>query len=224
METTDRGLKTSVPLVALLGWILPGAGYWLIGQRGRALCSGISILVLWILGLLIAGVRVIEVPGYQTANGERVMSSVLVQAVDPRTGRPEVDEKGSPVYAPAREPGTNLPMKQWVMQVSPLNEIRDKPWSVPQAMAGPIAIASGMLSVYADGEDASTRKLDPDTNQPIPGSGKSIGELSHARINEIGSLYLSVAGLLNLMIIIDSSWRASHLGQHSEEQPAEAAA
>ena len=80
----------------------------------------------------------------------------------------------------------------------PLSEIRDKPWSVPQVLAGPIAIISGAIGVYAASPDAAA-------------PGGTIGGLSHSRINEIGSLYLSVAGLLNLMAIIDSTWRASQL-------------
>jgi hypothetical protein len=51
-------------LVALVAWALPGLGYWLVGARGRALVSGITILLLYVFGLLIGGVRVIDVPGY----------------------------------------------------------------------------------------------------------------------------------------------------------------
>jgi hypothetical protein len=32
------------PLVALAGWLLPGAGYWLIGQKVRAVTVGVTIL------------------------------------------------------------------------------------------------------------------------------------------------------------------------------------
>lgn len=50
--------------VAAAAWALPGLGYWLIGARGRALVSGITILLIYVFGLLIGGVRVIDVPGY----------------------------------------------------------------------------------------------------------------------------------------------------------------
>jgi hypothetical protein len=198
MESTDRVSVPFPPLVALLGWVLPGAGYLLLGQRGRAMGVGITIIVLFVMGLLIGGVRVIEVPGYDVSTGQRQMINVMAQAIDPDTHEPMVDRRsGLPIMAPAVEPGTNRPMKRWVLEVSPLDEIRDKPWSVPQALAGPMAILSAMWSVYAAGID--------------PVTGTTIGALTHARVNEIGSLYLSVAGLLNLMAIIDSTWRASHL-------------
>src|ERR1043165_8715642 len=50
------------PIVALSTWIVPGSGYWLIGQPSRALTGGITILVLFILGLVIGGVGVVDVP------------------------------------------------------------------------------------------------------------------------------------------------------------------
>jgi hypothetical protein len=208
MESTDRAPTPSAPLVALIAWILPGAGYLLLRQRGRALGVGISIIALFILGLLIGGVRVIEVPGFDTATGQKQMINVMAQELDPDTHQPMYDSRsGLPVMAPAAEPGTNRPMKRWVLQVSPLDEIRDKPWSVPQVLTGPIAILSAAWSVHA-------AALDPST-------GTSIGALTHARVNEIGSLYLSVAGLLNLMAIIDSAWRASHLnGSLDQPEPA----
>jgi hypothetical protein len=105
---------------------------------------------------------------------------------------------------PANDPVTHRQIVQWSLEVSPLSEIRDKPWSVPQVLTGPIAILAGAWSVYAAGLDPST--------------GQAIGALSHSRINEIGSLYLSVAGLLNLMAIIDAAWRASHLAQQRLEK------
>jgi len=39
-----------------------------------------------------------------------------------------------------------------------------------------------------------------------------VAQLSHARVYEIGVLYTAVAGMLNLMAIIDSAYRASNEG------------
>ena len=54
--------STPPPLVALAGWLLPGAGYWLIGERVRAVTVGVTILVVFTLGILIAGIRVVQAP------------------------------------------------------------------------------------------------------------------------------------------------------------------
>jgi hypothetical protein len=169
--------RTSVspPVVALAGWLLPGAGYWLLGQRGRALTVGITILSLFVFGLLIAGIRVMEVPGYDTA-GQPVMINIYDDA-EQRIGT------------------------KWILTAAPLSEIRNKPWSVPQVLTGPISILAAIWSVHE--------------SVPIPGNpDQPHAEQSHARINEIGSLYLSIAGLLNLMAIIDAAHRA---GQRSHE-------
>lgn len=159
----SAGATAPAPLVALVGWLLPGAGYLLVGERARGITIGVTILTLFVLGLLIAGVRVVEVPGYN-ASGQAIM-----------------------VHS-----GDDM---RWVMATSPISEIRDKPWAVPQVLAGPVSLAAAAASVYA------ARPSDSDPTQPR-------GFASHVRVNEIGSLYLSVAGLLNLMAIIDASHRA----------------
>jgi len=126
------------PVVALATWIVPGSGYWLIGQRGRALTVGITIIILFVLGMLIGGVRVVDVP-----NG--VLSS-------------------------------------------PLNAVSQKPWFVGQILAGPMTIICSSIG-HDDAYFAS-----------------------HSRVNEIGTLYTAVAGMLNLLAIIDASYRAGHNG------------
>jgi len=160
--------SASPPVVAMAGWLLPGAGYWLLGQRGRALTIGITIISLFVLGLLIAGVRVLEVPGY--------------------------DNNGRPIEVGIYDDAQQSIGTKWVMTAAPFSEIRNKPWSVPQILTGPLSIFAAAWSVHASVPDPNN------ANRPA-------AELSHARINEIGSLYLSVAGLLNLMAIIDSSHR-----------------
>jgi hypothetical protein len=167
------------PLVAIAGWLVPGAGYLLIGQRSRGITIGVSILSLFFVGLLVGGVRVIEVPGYVTETGKPHMIDVQV---------------GSAAQNNA------MIVRAWSLKATPINEIRDKPWSLPQLMAGPIAIGAGAWSVLAAAPDPARQ-------------GQPYGALTHARVNEIGSLYLSVAGLLNLMVIIDAAHRSVHLAE-----------
>jgi hypothetical protein len=44
-----------------------------------------------------------------------------------------------------------------------------------------------------------------------PSGAESPGATSHSRINEIGVLYTAVAGMLNLLAIIDAASRAERL-------------
>lgn len=160
--------KTKSPaLVALASWIVPGLGYWLIGQRARGTTIGVTVILLFMLGLLIGGVRVIDVPGYDS-RGQKMM----------------VVPRGQPAAA------------RWIMTVAPMTEIREKPWSIAQVLTGPIGVLSGMWSIHAA--------------TPADGSagGPSIGAESHAHVHDIGTLYTAVAGMLNLLAIIDASSRA----------------
>ncbi|HMO25060.1 MAG TPA: hypothetical protein PKB10_02215 [Tepidisphaeraceae bacterium] len=152
MADPDFKFSAPVPLVALAGWLVPGAGYVLIGQMARGVTTGVTILALFVLGLLIGGMRVIDVPGYDDAGQQRV-----------RGGR-------------------------WALVASPVGELAHKPWYVPQILAGPITLVSGAGSL-----SLARQGIDP----------------SQARIRDIGTLYTAVAGMLNLMTLLDAAHRAA---------------
>lgn len=149
-------------LVAAAGWALPGLGYGLIGERARGLTVGITIACLFVAGLLVGGVRSLEVP--------------------------LVDHEGG------RLPANRL-----------LDEVRSKPWSIAQVMVGPIAMGGAYFSAWAG----------PHPGGPGSQKAPAAGVESHARVNEIAVLYTAVAGMLNLLAVIDSAHRA---GRQLEEK------
>jgi hypothetical protein len=158
-------------LVAAAGWALPGAGYWLIGHRDRAVIVCTAIIVLYILGLFIAGVRVIEVPGYDP-DGQKI------RVFNQRRVLPAQKED----YARA----------DWALVSfgGVLGEIAQKPWFAAQILAGPLCVGSAAWS------NSAAR-----AHIPRP----------HAPLETVGTLYTAIAGMLNLMVIIDSAYRA---GRH----------
>jgi hypothetical protein len=168
-----------VAVVAVASWLLPGLGYCLIGQRTRGLVAGTTIILLYVLGLLIGGVRVIETPGYGD-HGQRLMA---------------VGEQVSESTSDSEPAGGT-----WVIQVHPIDELRNKPWNIPQILAGPIHLAACWGSVIASRPGA-------------PGSPQGVGVRSHARTNELGALFAAIAGMLNLLVIIDASYRAAERGE-----------
>ena len=170
--------RMPVAVVALASWLTPGLGYWLIGQRGRALASGITIVVLFVVGLLIGGVRLVEVPGW----GDHGQKLVL------RSGGRVAEQD------PPAEGGAAAGEENWVLTSDPMYEIRNKPWFVAQVLAGPIDLAAAWGSIRA--------------SRPGP-DGSPIGARSHSRTNELGVLYTAVAGMLNLLVIIDAAHRAN---------------
>ena len=150
-EIGEPSMPPPPPVVAIAAWLVPGLGYVLIGERRRALFAGITIFIVFLLGLLIAGVRCVDVPGFD---------------VDGTLKR-----QGS----------------QTILTNQPIRAIADKPWYIPQILAGPLTIATSIWSVEISGSvDKST-----------------------ARLWDIGTLYTAVAGMLNLLVIIDAAHRAA---------------
>ena len=45
---------------AVAGWLLPGLGHFLLGERKRAWILGCTIIIIWLGGLLISGISVID--------------------------------------------------------------------------------------------------------------------------------------------------------------------
>jgi hypothetical protein len=131
----------SPPLIGIAGWIIPGAGYFLLGDRKRGITVGVTIVAVFFLGILISGVRVVQAP----------------------------DISG---------PG-NL-----------FQRVISKPWFIGQVLNGPLGIAAAIVS-----------------DQLAQGQYKMIE--AKARLAEIGTLYTAVAGMLNLLTIIDASARAA---------------
>jgi len=57
-----RSFKVPAPIIAVVTWLIPGSGYFLLGQYARGLTIGITILILFMLGCLIGGIHVVDPP------------------------------------------------------------------------------------------------------------------------------------------------------------------
>lgn len=163
-------IRIPPPLVALIGWLFPGAGYMVIGQTARGMVVCITIIVLWLSGLLVAGVRVIEVPGYDSQTGAEIRIS--------REGRlvPPQDRD----YASAGWAVTNGGF---------FSELTNKPWYAGQILAGP-------LCLWTSSKAVELARRGPDFPRP------------HASLETVGVLYTAIAGMLNLLVMIDAAHRA----------------
>lgn len=116
------------PLAAILAWIFPGLGHWVLGQRVRAVRVMIGLWLLIIGGLLIGG----------------------LDAVDRK---------------------------------------RDNLWFLVQMGCGPVTLV-------ADVANQQLLKSQPEIEQ------YSTRGLGH--INSVGTLYVALAGLMNLIVILDA--------------------
>jgi hypothetical protein len=121
---------------AFCGWLLPGLGHFLVGQSRRGVVLGVTIGSLWLGGLLIGGVSVID--------------------------------------------------------------RRDHPaWFLGQMLVAPSFAADVTRTRLARGYEGT---FAPDDDPPY--------EPAYARAHEQGTLYTSLAGLLNLLAIIDLLYRS----------------
>jgi hypothetical protein len=200
MPSSTPGKPTSPILVAIAALLLPGLGYWIMGQRSRGLAVGISILSLFVLGVLIGGIRIVDPPGYGEY-GYHIMlvdhlenSSRQQVIVTTRLDPTSAENEANPLLQ--RNFG-NASVKGWALLDQPINELANKPWYVGQILVGPVALAMSAAAV------SEAHPVDPSANTIV-----SREPPSHSRSWEIGTLYTAVAGMLNLLAIIDSAFRA----------------
>jgi hypothetical protein len=217
----EESKSQSPLLVAVAGLVLPGLGYVLIGQRRRGLIIGLTLLLMFFGGILVAGIRVFEVPGYGYGQDKPDLYGKLYIEyypmrdglyaksttepainIEPMASRSPGGSRQVTVFRRAhdgairQEPESlaNAPVEpgQWLLLTNFRGEIANRIWFVPQALMGaPTAVAS-YFSISAGLADVPQ---------------------SHARLAEIGTLYTAVAGMLNLLVVIDA---ASRCGRKEE--------
>jgi len=142
MNSKSDSFAPPPPLVFLAGWVLPGLGYWLIGQRTRATVVGVSVLLTFVLGVMIGGIRVVDAPALSGKASAYV------------------------------------------------NKVVAKPWFIGQVLTGPVSLGASWWSAQV--------AADP-----------KLGKMhARGRLADIGTLYTAVAGMLNLMAMIDAAHRA----------------
>lgn len=149
------------PHAAVAGWLIPGLGHWILGMRRRGVVLCIAIVSLWLSGILIGGVSVID-----------------------REDRAEGPNRNYP------ERGKGRSM-----------------WFFGQALIAPTIlidrVRENMYNSFGKERNASPKHhsnvvLTPSTRHPVPPYEPSI-----ARVAEQGTLFTALAGLLNLLAMID---------------------
>lgn len=126
------------PICLVLAWIWPGLGHLWMGQKRRGFLIMTGVVCMFVFGVLIGGVDVID-----------------------------------------RE--------------------NDALWFVPQVLAGPLAFGIDYL------------------NLTFVKTGR-IGMPSIGRVNELGTLYTALAGLMNLAAMIDATTRDPHVDMDRRDQ------
>lgn len=145
------------PLVAAAGWLLPGLGHVILGHTRRGVIVGLTLLTLFVTGLLIGG----------------------ISAVDRR----------------------NATL-----------------WFAGQALIGPAAFAAGYYHQFLEDrrellaleyEHAHGLSRGQGLHEMVLSGEPVTYRTSVNRVNELGTLYATLAGVMNLLVILDSVGRAS---------------
>ncbi len=142
MSSHDHVDLPLTPGAAVLAWLWPGAGHISLGQTKRGIFIMAGVLFLFIGGLLIGGLDV-------------------------------VDRKN------------------------------DRLWFIAQVFCGPIALGADFLNqnVIKTVDDDKRAQEEPER----------LTTTSLGRVNEIGTLYCALAGLMNLVVILDAlQYRPKH--------------
>lgn len=95
----------------------------------------------------------------------------------------------------------------------------DRMWFVPQALAGPIVfgvdlVNQTLLKTGRVGEIVSFDVNERNTRQDPVNRYKSIG-----RVNELGTLFVALAGLMNLCMMFDAATRSPGTGDERSGRP-----
>lgn len=148
-ETTDWQ-----PVAALLAWLIPGAGHVYLGEKARGMTVGVTIYALFLLGLLIGGIHVVDAQ-------------------------------------------------------------RSQLWFAGQLIIGPPAIA---INYYRASLEPTYHSQAlggrPYQALPRPENRSESYSVSIGRTQEIGTLFTTLAGMLNLLVIIDVFLRTPEEQRH----------
>lgn len=152
------------PLAASLAFLFPGLGHYALGHTRRALAIAAGILSLFLGGILIGGIDVIDRKEDTVWFAGQACVGPLAFAVD---------------Y-----------LHQSRFKVHDTRAVRGPDGRAVQATI--------LRSAHPnEGRDAQ--------GNPVPG-GTPPNRKSIGKVNELGTLFATIAGMINLIAIIDAAW------------------
>ncbi len=187
------------PLAAILAWVVPGAGHFYLGHKRRAVLIFAGVLGLFASGLFIGGIGSVD----RRENFFWYLGEVLAGPVT--LGVNAVHQTYFKAYDPdevgAVKSTAQLPLvhrRAAYPNERPATITRDLVDESGQKV--PVSIRT--FAVAGPGE------------KPAPPYIRSLG-----RVAELGTLFCTVAGFMNLICIFDAAWR-----RRAEDEEALAAA
>jgi hypothetical protein len=154
-------------IVGIFAWLVPGGGYFLLGKRTRGAVVSVTIISLFLMGILIGGIRIMDPPGWgQYGYMTQIVSRdrADTRRVIPTSAAEEAD--------PTVHDGRDKALGSALLN-EPLAELGSKPWFVGQILCGPLTLGAAALSVHEARPNAPA--VDADSARegaaPLPGAG-----------------------------------------------------
>ena len=167
------------PIAAVLAFLFPGAGHFYLGHRRRAYAIALGVLGLFAGGMLIGGVDVVDrKEDFVWFLGQSLVGPIAF-------GVDAYHQNMLKAYDPEK-----LDQGMLVKRSAHPDEAREVQTRQVRDRATP-AMRTVSLPIF--------RPAKPGENPP---NSKSVG-----RVNELGTLFCTIAGMLNLICIIDALFR-----------------
>lgn len=212
---------------AAAGWLVPGLGHYLLGDRGRGLVIGATILALWLGGLFIGGLSAIDRTKHPAWFAMQIIvsPSILVDYYHSRLrktqGKGPLPTDALGITADAWTPqGVSL---RAIATEGPADRAGLRPHDVITHWEDqPIAthrdlVERLMASSAGDRVSLGVRRGTQDLVFDVTLSSYAY-EPSFGRTNEQGVLYVGIAGMLNLLAIMDVVYRDPQDARRRKEE------
>ena len=183
------------PVAAVLAFLFPGAGHFYLGHRTRGLLVAAGVLMLFFTGLLLGGLDSVD----RRENGlwfwfyGQMWNGPMVFGVDylHQTQFKVVDPRGGTRSASPREFR---------------NPVNGSPIDTQ-----PDPVTGAPIATYSPSMDPTKRVT---VQNAYPPKARSFG-----RVSELGTLFVAIAGMLNLVCIIDAMFKHPAKREISRPRP-----
>jgi hypothetical protein len=179
-----RGREPFQPLAAVLAFVFPGAGHFFLGHTRRACCIAAGVLGLTASGLLIGGLDCIDRKDDPIWFYGQALVGPVTLGVD------TIHQRLFKAY----DPGVIL--ARTVDDVL-VRQIRRSP--------RPDEVRTNKTLDLRDAEGRPVRLTVPVFELGAPGQKPALSQ-SLGRMNELGTLFTAIAGMMNLICIVDAAW------------------
>lgn len=191
------------PAAGLAAILVPGAGHWVRGERKRAVLIGTGVLGLFLGGILIGGIDVIDSREDKVWFFGQAMVGPIAFGVDYLH---QHAFKGIPT-------GRGTPIEvspidgKWHVDESRLAAARESarsayPYETRQSL--PVTVETLSADGRArEGRVVSLPLLTGTPEEPASAPPPNIKSLS--KVNELGTLFATIAGMLNVIVIVDAA-------------------